>query len=96
MNLCAFGQTLTESILSPGGVTMAIVYRCRHCKTQLAELDEYKVDIKALGWDRLSAADYQEMVQIDSGHIVCQVACEDCENALQRNPHYHELDYFMQ
>ncbi|SNZ18223.1 Protein of unknown function [Terribacillus aidingensis] len=75
---------------------MAIIYRCRHCKTQLAELDEYKVDIKSLGWDQLSAVDYQEMVQMDAGNIVCQVSCEDCENTLQRYPHYHELDHFMQ
>ncbi|MDY0394849.1 anti-sigma-F factor Fin [Virgibacillus halophilus] len=76
---------------------MAIVYSCRHCKHVIGKIQNEEADISMLGWDRLSAADKESMIQYqDNGDIQIQTICENCQQSLIKNPHYHELDFFIQ
>ncbi|MDL4840474.1 anti-sigma-F factor Fin family protein [Aquibacillus rhizosphaerae] len=76
---------------------MAIVYNCKHCGNKVGQLDQEVIDTQALGWNQLSNEDRQEMIQYDSkGDIQIKVICEDCQESLDKNPHYHELDFFIQ
>lgn len=76
---------------------MAIVYRCRHCGQVVGEVNQQMVDETMLGLDRLSAADKQEMIDYqENGEIQIKTICESCEASLGANPHYHELDFFIQ
>lgn len=76
---------------------MSIIYKCRHCGHIIGELKQQEVDVSALGWDRLTPEDKQEMIQYqENGEIHLQVICENCQESLGRHPQYHELDFFIQ
>ncbi|MDY0404041.1 anti-sigma-F factor Fin family protein [Virgibacillus sp. 179-BFC.A HS] len=76
---------------------MSIVYKCKHCNKVIGKLEQHSVDISLLGWDNLSPADKGAMIhQQENGDIHIQTICEPCQEALIKNPHYHELDYFIQ
>lgn len=76
---------------------MAIVYRCRHCGQVVGEVNQQMVDEAMLGLDKLSAADKQDMIDFqENGEVQIKTICESCEASLGANPHYHELDFFIQ
>ncbi|GAA0609062.1 anti-sigma-F factor Fin [Virgibacillus siamensis] len=76
---------------------MAIVYTCKHCGNTIGRLDQRTVDSTMLGLDQLSSEDKQEMVHYQrNGDIHIQAICENCEDSLDSNPQYHELDFFIQ
>lgn len=76
---------------------MAVVYKCRHCGNVIGELNQQVVDTQTLGWDNLSSEDKQEMIQYrNNGDVHIKTICEDCQESLEQNPHYHELDFFIQ
>ncbi|MCT2534312.1 anti-sigma-F factor Fin family protein [Aquibacillus koreensis] len=76
---------------------MAIVYKCSHCDNLVGQLDHHTVDTQALGWNNLSSEDRKQMIQYqNNGDIQIKTICEDCQESLDRNPHYHELDFFIQ
>lgn len=81
-----------------GGKHMAIVYKCRHCKHVMATLHHpEQFTLKQLGLEELSNEDKQEMIQHKrNGDLHIQIICESCEEMLKQNPHYHELDSFIQ
>ncbi|UOQ44671.1 anti-sigma-F factor Fin family protein [Halobacillus salinarum] len=75
---------------------MKIHYICRHCRRSVGELDGREVNVSQLGLERLNHEDHQEMVQVyKNGDITIQTICDSCEQALNENPHYHELDFFI-
>ncbi|GAE36570.1 anti-sigma-F factor Fin family protein [Halalkalibacter akibai] len=75
---------------------MAIHYQCRHCKTKLGEIDQ-QVESNALGFDQLSSSERTDMVTYASnGDIHVEAICEDCHEALMRNPDLYELDHVIQ
>lgn len=76
---------------------MAIHYNCRHCGVTIGKLDLEHVSSSQLGFDHLDDNERQEMVQYDQlGDIHVKSICEDCQEALNRNPDLHQLDTFIQ
>lgn len=76
---------------------MSIVYQCRHCGQVVGEVDQQMVDEAMLGLDKLSGADKQDMIDYQkNGDVQVKTICESCEASLGANPHYHELDFFIQ
>ncbi|MEW9502925.1 anti-sigma-F factor Fin [Jeotgalibacillus marinus] len=76
---------------------MAIHYNCRHCGNSVGKLDNHSVNSEKLGIHKLSNEERQSMVSYtNDGHVQIQTICEDCQESLERNPDYHELDQFIQ
>lgn len=76
---------------------MAIVYKCKHCKHIIGQLEQQIVSTSMLGWDRLSTQDKAKMIQYkENGDVHVQTICENCEDSLGQHPTYYELDYFLQ
>ncbi|HEX7065157.1 MAG TPA: anti-sigma-F factor Fin family protein [Bacillales bacterium] len=76
---------------------MSITYRCRHCGTQIGQLQNEIYHAEQLGFHHLTAEERQEMISYDeSGDVLVRTVCEDCQEALERNPDYHELLSFIQ
>ncbi|MRH44990.1 DUF2757 family protein [Aquibacillus halophilus] len=76
---------------------MAVIYKCNHCGNIVGQLDQQVIDSTTLGWNELSNEDRKEMIEYQSnGDIHIKTICEDCQESLENNPHYHELDYFIQ
>lgn len=74
-----------------------ITYFCRHCRNSIGSLSHDMVDTNVLGIEELSEQDRSEMIQHkENGDVHVQTICENCQNALESNPHYHELDFFIQ
>ncbi|WP_100405936.1 anti-sigma-F factor Fin family protein [Bacillus solitudinis] len=75
---------------------MAIHYQCRHCGTKVGQLVE-PIDSNTLGFHHLNAEERTSMINYqDNGDIEVQVICDDCHEALTRNPNFYELDQFIQ
>ncbi|WP_071458814.1 anti-sigma-F factor Fin family protein [Bacillus massilinigeriensis] len=75
---------------------MAIHYHCRHCGVKIGSLENISYDSGSLGIDKLTDAERQEMVSYEgSGDIHIKSICEDCQEALDRNPDFHEHDYLI-
>ncbi|WP_041085326.1 anti-sigma-F factor Fin family protein [Jeotgalibacillus soli] len=76
---------------------MAIHYDCRHCGNSVGKLEMPSIHAEKLGIHKLSNEERQNMVSYTSeGHVKIQTICEDCQESLERNPDYHELDQFIQ
>ncbi|WP_336883738.1 anti-sigma-F factor Fin family protein [Priestia koreensis] len=76
---------------------MSIHYRCRHCRCAVGELDQPQVDMKQLGLDHLNIEERKEFVSYETnGDVVIKTICEDCQEALERNPDYHQIRTFIQ
>lgn len=76
---------------------MAIIYQCRHCSKHIGRLEEQVTDSASLGFDQLTSNEKKEMIEYKSnGDLIVKVICDYCESALAENPHYHELDHFIQ
>ncbi|WP_100374386.1 anti-sigma-F factor Fin family protein [Bacillus sp. FJAT-45037] len=75
---------------------MTIHYKCRHCQTKVGQISEYS-NAATLGFHTLTSEERQEFLKYENnGDIHVQVVCEDCEEALMRNPIFYELDTFIQ
>ncbi|ADC49706.1 MULTISPECIES: anti-sigma-F factor Fin family protein [Alkalihalophilus] len=75
---------------------MAIHYYCRHCKTNIGQLESH-TDARSLGFDHLTSNERQDMLSYQTnGDLYVNVVCDDCEEALTRNPDFYELDTFIQ
>ncbi|WP_188456144.1 anti-sigma-F factor Fin family protein [Virgibacillus oceani] len=76
---------------------MSFVYQCRHCGQTLGKIEQQVADAAMLGLDKLSIEDKKEMIQYqENGDVQIKTICESCEESLGTNPHYHELDFFIQ
>lgn len=76
---------------------MAIHYHCRHCGTKLGTIEQSSIHSETLGLHKLTDQERQEMVAYDSsGNIRITAICEDCQEALERNPDYHQYDFLIQ
>ncbi|WP_017754922.1 anti-sigma-F factor Fin family protein [Calidifontibacillus oryziterrae] len=76
---------------------MPIRYFCRHCNIQIGEVDNDHIESKSLGFHFLNDEERLDMIQYDeNGNIDVKSICEDCQEALQRNPDYHSLHTFIQ
>lgn len=76
---------------------MNIKYKCRHCGTEVGTINNQYFHTHKLGFDQLDVDERQEMIQHEtSGDITVKTICEDCQEALERNPEYHEWENFIQ
>jgi hypothetical protein len=67
---------------------VAIHYHCRHCGTKLGSIDKASIHSESLGLHKLTDQERLEMVAYDSSG-------EDCQEALERNPDYHQYDFLI-
>ncbi|MCA1057263.1 anti-sigma-F factor Fin family protein [Rossellomorea aquimaris] len=75
---------------------MAIHYYCRHCGTAVGTISTMSVDSEQLGIHKLTDEERTDMVQYqNNGDIHIRTICEDCQESLQRNPDYHQLDHII-
>jgi len=80
-----------------GTFQMALHYYCRHCGTKVGVIDKHSLYSHQLGFQQLTETERDEMIHYqNNGDIHVQTICEDCHEALQRNPDYHGLDKFIQ
>ncbi len=76
---------------------MAIQYHCRHCQCNVGRIDSTSVYSEALGFHHLNEEERQEMISYQqNGDIHVQTICEDCQEALDRNPDFHQYEKFIQ
>lgn len=76
---------------------MAIHYKCRHCNQSIGMIDDVEVDERQLGFQALTNEERLEMIEYDqNGDILVKAICESCQEALDRNPMFHQLDSFIQ
>ncbi|WP_077614565.1 anti-sigma-F factor Fin family protein [Caenibacillus caldisaponilyticus] len=76
---------------------MDVYYHCRHCGKQVGHIrnDVFRTD--QLGFDKLDPKERTELIHYDeNGHINVSTICEDCQEALERNPDFHQFDTFIQ
>jgi hypothetical protein len=79
------------------GMTMAIHYTCRHCGYKVGKIDAASVYTEQLGFHQLSDMERQEMIAYQqNGDVHVKTICEDCQEALDRNPSWHEQEQFIQ
>jgi hypothetical protein len=76
---------------------LAIHYHCRHCGTKIGSIEKTSVNSESLGLHKLTDQERHEMINYDnSGDIFITSICEDCQEALERNPEYHQYDFLIQ
>lgn len=75
---------------------MAIHYFCRHCGTNMGSIEDLSIHSNQIGLNTLSNQERQEMISYESnGNIHIKSICEDCQEALERNPDLHGYDYLI-
>jgi hypothetical protein len=76
---------------------VSLHYYCRHCGTKVGSLDKLSLHSESLGLHQLTDDERREMVSYESsGDIHIKTICEDCQEALERNPDYHQYESFIQ
>ncbi|MTH55250.1 DUF2757 family protein [Bacillus mangrovi] len=76
---------------------MGYHYYCRHCGTKVGTLDQESIRSGDLGFHHLTSEERQEMIRYAAnGDIEVVTICEDCQEALDRNPAFHQVDKFIQ
>ncbi|MFS0821037.1 anti-sigma-F factor Fin family protein [Bacillus sp. 1P02SD] len=76
---------------------MALHYHCRHCGVKVGSIDSLSLHSESLGFHQLTDQERQEMISYQSnGDIHVKTICEDCQEALQRNPDFHQYESFIQ
>ena len=76
---------------------MAIYYTCRHCRTCIGMIESGKTVTRDLGFDRLTSDEHKELILQDPlGNIHVHVTCDICEEAFERAPFLHEIDFIIQ
>jgi len=76
---------------------MAIHYFCRHCGIKVGSLEDLSLYSDQLGFHHLTNDERKEFIQyLPNGDIHVKIICEDCQEALERNPEFHGLDNFIQ
>jgi hypothetical protein len=76
---------------------MALHYHCRHCGVSVGSIDAISVSSEQLGFDHLTNDERQEMITYQqNGDMYIKTICEDCQDALNRNPDFHQYESFIQ
>lgn len=75
---------------------MAVHYYCRHCGTEVGQLDHNEMSYNRLGFNNLTLDERMEMLHYQTnGDLHVKVICEDCQESLERNPDNHALNTFI-
>ncbi|MDA7028379.1 anti-sigma-F factor Fin family protein [Bacillus sp. CLL-7-23] len=76
---------------------MALHYYCRHCGVKVGSLDHFYANSEQLGFHHLTAEERNDMISYkDNGDLHVMTICEDCQEALERNPDFHQYQSFIQ
>ncbi|MDX8363138.1 MULTISPECIES: anti-sigma-F factor Fin family protein [Bacillaceae] len=76
---------------------MSLHYYCRHCGIKVGSIERVSLYTESLGFQLLSDQERQEMLSYeDNGDIKVLTICEDCQEALNRNPDFHLYETFIQ
>ncbi|RJS55245.1 peptide ABC transporter permease [Bacillus subtilis] len=76
---------------------MALHYYCRHCGVKVGSLESSMVSTDSLGFQHLTNEERNDMISYkENGDVQVLTICEDCQEALDRNPNYHEYHTFIQ
>ncbi|RAS75030.1 anti-sigma-F factor Fin family protein [Priestia endophytica] len=76
---------------------MSIHYVCRHCGHKVGTLEGKVVDTEKLGFNHLTNEERTSFIQYaEDGSMSVNVICEDCQEALERNPDFHQYSTFIQ
>lgn len=76
---------------------MSIHYNCRHCGVKIGSIDRMSIHSESLGFHQLNDEERKDMINYqENGDIHVKSICEDCQEALDRNPHFHENQTFIQ
>jgi len=76
---------------------MALHYHCRHCGVKVGSIDQISLDSEHLGFNQLTDDERQDMINYQpNGDIDVKTICEDCQEALERNPELHQYDNIIQ
>lgn len=76
---------------------MALHYYCRHCGVKVGSLDSISVSSEQLGFHHLTHDERQDMITYEqNGDMHIKTICEDCQDALHRNPDFHQVEHFIQ
>ncbi|AFI26593.1 anti-sigma-F factor Fin [Bacillus stercoris] len=76
---------------------MALHYYCRHCGVKVGSLESSMVSTDSLGFQHLTNEERNDMISYkENGDVHVLTICEDCQEAFDRNPHYHEYHTFIQ
>lgn len=77
---------------------MEVRYKCRHCGTEVGRIKGDVFHTDRLGLDTLNSEERTQFVSYEADQEAMNVStiCEDCQEALERNPHFHELDTWIQ
>lgn len=76
---------------------MEVRYKCRHCGTEVGKIRSDVFHTDRLGLNALSHDERNQFVSYESdGSLNVSTICEDCQEALVRNPGLHELDNIIQ
>lgn len=76
---------------------MALHYNCRHCGVKVGSLDSVSLYSESLGFHQLSNEEREDMISYEqNGDIHVKTICEDCQEALDKNPDLHQYESFIQ
>jgi hypothetical protein len=76
---------------------MAIYYNCRHCGVNVGTIDSSSLHSESLGFQLLTNEERKDMITYQqNGDIMIKTICEDCQEALERNPEFHQYKQFIQ
>ncbi|ENH97623.1 hypothetical protein J416_04466 [Gracilibacillus halophilus YIM-C55.5] len=76
---------------------MTLVYTCKHCGGEVGRINPTEINAERLGWNVLSTEERQKLMQYQPDQSInFEVICESCQQILEQNPEYHELDHFIQ
>jgi hypothetical protein len=66
---------------------MAIKYICRHCRTDIGQIDSAHIDESVLGFQFLSPEERNDIVNYQyNGDVMVRVICDYCREALDAHP----------
>ncbi|RCW63050.1 anti-sigma-F factor Fin [Saliterribacillus persicus] len=76
---------------------MTIIYTCNHCHTEVGRIAHENLDLSKIGWNVLSEEERMKFLTYTPDQsLTVKTICESCQLILDQNPHYHELDFFIQ
>lgn len=76
---------------------MAVHYHCHYCGTKMGTIEQALISSESLGLHKLTEQERMEMITYDSyGDMHISSICEDCQEAFERNPDYHQFGFLIQ
>ncbi|MCX7571983.1 DUF2757 family protein [Tumebacillus sp. DT12] len=77
---------------------MRIIYYCRHCHTNLGEIDGQRVDEARLGFRSLTPEEAADIITYNSieNSTYVKTVCEHCQEALDAHPELNLLSNPLQ